>query len=174
MTLATPTLARIYARQGLTERARQIYHALLQQTPGDPEIESALAELDGEQPAATEKPTARQDATSRVLLSAERDRVVCRWSAAPSALEAARLLLGTRGELTLRWALFFGEEVACEDTPLRDTAGQLVFDVAARTLLVSAAIGLRNEAQQFVAIAHAERLNLSERAGPPQQTELTK
>lgn len=43
----TRTMAELYARQGLTDRAVRIYESLLAEHPGDVELEARLAELKG-------------------------------------------------------------------------------------------------------------------------------
>ncbi len=45
--LVTRTIAELYARQGLTERALGVYRQLLQASPGDRELRSRVEELEG-------------------------------------------------------------------------------------------------------------------------------
>jgi len=54
--LVTRTIAELYARQGLTERALDVYRQLLQLTPGDPELRRRVAELEGTAGAETPEP----------------------------------------------------------------------------------------------------------------------
>jgi tetratricopeptide (TPR) repeat protein len=50
----TETMAELYARQGLTAEARDVYHKLLEAHPGDPRLTARLAELE-----APERPIAQ-------------------------------------------------------------------------------------------------------------------
>ena len=43
--VVTETMAELYARQGLTAEARDVYHRLLEARPGDPRLTARLAEL---------------------------------------------------------------------------------------------------------------------------------
>jgi hypothetical protein len=50
--LQTPTMAELYVEQGLTERALEVYRALLLRDPEDPQILARVAELEaGDRPA---------------------------------------------------------------------------------------------------------------------------
>jgi tetratricopeptide (TPR) repeat protein len=54
--LVTRTMAELYARQGLTERALGVYRQLLQVSPGDPELRRRVAELEGKAGAPAPQP----------------------------------------------------------------------------------------------------------------------
>jgi Tfp pilus assembly protein PilF len=56
----TPTLAEIYAAQGLNDRAAEIYRRLLAAEPGNPQLARRLAQLEGWPPQASQAAPASQ------------------------------------------------------------------------------------------------------------------
>ncbi len=72
--LVTRTMAELYARQGLTDRALEVFRQLLDATPGDPGLRRRIAELEAaEAAAAAEAAEAAHDPYGVVAPSSDED-----------------------------------------------------------------------------------------------------
>jgi len=100
--LVTETMAEVYLRQGLYERAAEVYRALLKERPGDARLEALLSEAEEAArfapraaPAATTEPVAYRSepepagpepGAGAVLEAAAPEAAVPPWEAAPEAI----------------------------------------------------------------------------------------
>ena len=154
--IATATIAGLYLRQGLLDQAEALYARLLEQRPGDTELEQGLAEARRRRLA--QRPLVND---SKVTLAAQGGGLTCRWSISPKGMVQAGALLQGTGRITVRLVSFpLAEGRPWQEIILERTQGEITLRPPRGALTVSAAVGLLTEDDRFVSIAHSDALGL--------------
>ena len=152
----TATVARIYMMQGMLDEAEALYHKLLEGSPGDQRLEAGLAEVQQRIEAELEATT--QD---RVELTARGGKLHCKWAVTAEGRKRAEMQLGRGGDLVLRLVAFpLHPSRPGQDLSLDSNEGHRVLDRPLRAQMVAVAVGLIDNGENFVSIAHCDVVKL--------------
>ena len=155
---ATATIAQIYLQQGKLEQAKAMFERLLRDDPNDERLKAGLREADRRLASDDERPSL---STESVMLKLAEGKPRCHWSLTPSAKERAERVLGSRGQLTLRLVGFPADPgLMPHDTPLKQETGALTLVPPPGALLIAASVGVLNQENRFVSIAHSDLVQL--------------
>jgi hypothetical protein len=158
--VATPTIARLYLRQGKLEHAERMFEQLAQSRPSDVKLAAELAQA-REAIAATQKAT--HAPSDELKLKANGRELHCAWKISPQGSERGELVLGNPGSLVLRVAGFPANPTALpKDIPLNASSGARKITAPAGASLVAASVGLRGRDERFASIVHCAFVRLNE------------
>jgi hypothetical protein len=166
--IETKTMAHLLAEQGHTRRALGIYHKLLEQRPGDPELEGLIEKLRNRRRDEGKDPNGTSGHDQEVVsVAVDAQQVLVSWAVHQDAIARARQLLGGPGALTARLVVVAPDDetvVRSETRERRDVphTGEWVVDDLPPGTRATASVGL-TEGERFVSIAHARTIRPQQR-----------
>lgn len=158
--VATPTIARLYLRQGKLEHAARMFEELAANRPSDLKLATELAQV---RQAVAQAKTKAAATTEELRVSARGRELHCTWKISAEGAQRGEWALGAPGNLVLRVAGFPANPTALpKDIPLTANFGAAKISAPAGASLVTASVGLRGGDERFASIVHCAFVRLTE------------